>query len=176
MYYETDFYTPIYEVTPMTMAIFIEQDKDGNLKTFILEEEVKYAVDHSPTRIIDDACKYLGVNLKERQKGTRAISGFVYKAPISIDPSCGMYFFPTTSPTNPKCSWIAHSHIKQVKKAGNNTTEILFKNGKRIFVDVSYGSIWNQVQRTAHYRYQLGSRLKYLKRHVTDIVAESPLP
>ena len=75
-----------------------------------------------------------------------------------------MYFFPTASPSNTSCSWIAHSHIKDINPIGKDNTEIEFKNGRRIAVKVSYGSMLNQVQRTAQFRYSLDTRMKYLKR------------
>src|SRR5699024_12603816 len=52
--------------------------------------------------------------------------------------SSGMYFFPTASPKNKKCSWIAHSHIKIIyPKNENQECEITFKNGKQITIDAS---------------------------------------
>lgn len=166
LYYDT--YTPSYEITPMTLAVIKQRNSNGNPVTFVYEEEVTYAVDHSPSKIIEDACKFFGASLKGRQDGTRDICGITHKAPITIDPSSGMYFFPTTSPSNAKCSWVAHSHIDQVNKAENNCTEIIFKNGKRIVLDVSYGSMLNQVQRTAQFRYLLDNRIQYLQRKSAD--------
>src|SRR5690625_7893119 len=74
-----------------------------------------------------------------------------------------MYFFPTASPMNESCSWIAHSHIDQIFPKENNQTEILFKNGKRILFDVSYGSMVNQVHRNAQFRYSLEDRIKIIR-------------
>ncbi|MFC2949965.1 competence protein ComK [Virgibacillus sediminis] len=167
-----DFYIPSYEITPLTMAVIAKPQGNKDGASYVLEEELEYTIEASPSKVMNDACKYLGSSLKGRQDGTREICGITHKAPISIDPSSGMYFFPTTSPSNPKCSWIAHSHIDQVNKAPDNCTEILFHNGKRIVLKVSYGSMLNQVQRTAQFRYLLDHRIKYLQRHAADLVAE----
>lgn len=167
-----DFYSPSYEITPLTLAILSKKDKNGNSATCVLEEEAKYDIDHSPSKIIDYACKFFGSSLKGRQDGTRDICGITHKAPISIDPSSGMYFFPTTSPSNPKCSWIAHSHIDQVNRAANQCTEIIFKNSIRIILENSYGSMLNQVQRTAQFRYLLDNRIRFLQQYNTDTVPE----
>ena len=70
-----------------------------------------------------------------------------------------MYFFPTASPTNALCSWISHSHIENVQSGQNLSSKITFKNGKTIELDVSIGSILNQVHRTAQFRYLLDKRL-----------------
>lgn len=167
-----NFYSPSYEVTPLTMAVIAQQNENGHTSTRVLEEKEEYVIPRSPSKMIDSACKFFGSSLRGRQDGTKGICGITHKAPISIDPASGMYFFPTTSPTNSKCSWIAHSHIDQVNQGPGRQTEIIFKNKKSIFVDISFGSMLNQVQRTAQYRYLLDERIKYLQRHNSDIVAE----
>ncbi|RDW18508.1 competence protein [Oceanobacillus arenosus] len=169
-----DFYTPYYEVTPLTLAVVAEKGRNGETITRVLEEEVEYVVDFSPSKVIDYACKFFGSSLKGRQEGTLDICGITHKAPVSVDPISGMYFFPTTSPKNLKCSWIAHSHIDQINKAGENSTEFVFKNGKKIKLQVSYGSMLNQVQRTAQYRYLLDNRIKYLQRKNAEKMEEPP--
>lgn len=166
-----NFYTPTYEVTPLTMAVIAQHDEDGNNATRVIEEEAEFLVDHAPTKIIDYACKFFGASLKGRQDGTRDVCGITHKAPISVDPASGMYFFPTTSPSSPKCSWIAHTHIDQVNRAANQGTELQFKTGKKVVIEVSFGSILNQIQRTAQFRYLLDNRIKYLTRNA-DMVAE----
>lgn len=167
-----DFYSPPYEITPLTLAILAQKDINGNSATCVLEEEAEYDVNQSPSKVIDYACKFFGASLKGRQDGTRDICGITHKAPISIDPSSGMYFFPTTSPTNPKCSWIAHSHIDKMNKVLDQRTEIIFKNGKRILLESSYGSMMNQVQRTAQFRYLLDNRIRFLQQYNAETVAE----
>ncbi|HLR65786.1 competence protein ComK [Virgibacillus alimentarius] len=163
------------EITPLTMAVLAQQDENGNPSTFVLEEESEYIVNNSPSKIINNACIYFGASLKGKQEGTRNICGITHKAPISIDPFSGMYFFPTMSPSNPKCSWIAHSHIDKVNKADNQCTEIHFKNGKKIIIDISFGSALNQIQRTAQFRYILDNRIKHLQKKQGDPDKE-PLP
>lgn len=157
------YYTPSHEITPLTLAIVAEQDQYGHIGSRIFDEDDEHYVSGlTPTKMIDYTCRYFGANLKGRQEGTRDICGITHKAPISINPMSGMYFFPTISPANPQCSWISHSHIERVNKAVNQQAEIVFKNGKKLLLNVSFGSIINQVQRTAQYRYLLDSRLKLL--------------
>ncbi|MDY0406214.1 competence protein ComK [Virgibacillus sp. 179-BFC.A HS] len=160
-----------YEITPLTLAVISRPNKDGKIETLALEEHDEYRVQHSPSKIIDQACKFFGSSLKGRQEGTRDIYGIKHKAPICIDPFSGMYFLPTLSPANPSCSWIAHSHVKTLHKAANSCTEIEFKNGRRIVLEASYGILLNQLERTAQFRYLLEERIKYLQRR-TEMVAE----
>ncbi|MGJ9459348.1 competence protein ComK [Oceanobacillus sp. CF4.6] len=168
-----NYYFTSHEITPFTMAVIAEHDVKGDQITRVLEEDAEYVLDGTPTKIIDDACRFFGASLKGRQDGTKDISGITHKAPISIDPSSGMYFFPTTSPSSSKCSWIAHSHIDKVNRSGNHQTEMLFKNGRKVIIDISYGSMLNQLQRTAQFRYLLDNRIRFLHQHLSaDMVAE----
>ncbi|WP_164215042.1 competence protein ComK [Virgibacillus sp. YIM 98842] len=166
-----DLYDTAPEITPETMAVITQRDRNGNIASQVFEEETDYVVHRSPTKVIEQACKFFGSSLKGRQEGTRDVCGINYKSPIAIDPLSGMYFFPTTSPVNTSCSWIAHSHIEHVRKAGKGT-EIIFKNAQQVFLQISYGSIQNQIQRTAQFRYILDHRIRYLKKHAGGVVAE----
>lgn len=166
-----NFYLPSYDVTPLTLAVLAKSDTKDSTPC-VLEEEAEYAIDYAPSKMIDYACKFFGSSLRGRQEGTRNICGITHKAPISIDPSSGMYFFPTFSPISPKCSWIAHSHIDQVNRITNQSTEVIFKNGKQVILEVSYGSLLNQVQRTAQFRYLLDNRIKFLQQYHVDPVPD----
>ncbi|ASK60842.1 competence protein [Virgibacillus phasianinus] len=167
-----NYYSLAYEITPFTMAVIAQYGKSAEYGACILETQEEFCVKTSPTKLIDHACKSFGASLKGRQDGTRDICNITHKAPIAIDPTSGMYFFPTISPLNAKCSWIAHSYIDQMRIVDSTHTEVLFKNGKSITVDVSYGSMLNQTQRTAQFRYLLDNRIKYLRRQGPDMVAE----
>jgi|SRR5690625_3489356 len=152
-----------YEITPLTMAVLCKKNDKGGVNSYVLEETKEYFVHSAPTKVIDHACKFFGSSLKGRLEGTKDISRITHKAPVAIDPSSGMYFFPTASPTNVNCSWISHSHVEYVKPLKNDKTELIFKNGNRIAINVSYGSILNQVQRTAQFRYSLENRMSIIK-------------
>lgn len=150
------------EITPLTLAILPKRTDRGRVGSFILEDSVEYFVKDSPSKVIDLACKFFGASLHGRQIGTKEVCNMTHKLPISIDPASGIYFFPTLSPTNPKCAWIAHSHIKDVIDMENQRTKVIFKNDLSIIVDISYGSLQNQINRTAQYRYILDQRIKGL--------------
>lgn len=157
-----------HEITPLTMAVLCERDEEGKIHSKVLEELRDYHVQKKPTKVVDYACKYFGSSLKGRLEGTKDISRITHKAPIAIDPSSGMFFFPTASPSNGNCSWISHSHVKIVKPFDSDRTELEFKNGRSIVLDVSYGSILNQIQRTAQFRYSLENRIKYIERTIIE--------
>src|SRR5699024_4411173 len=141
------------------MAVLARKNEEGKTTAYVLEADSSYIVTRPPTKLIDFSCAYFGSSLKGRQDGTKTICGITHKAPISIDPSSGMYFFLTASLTKALCSWICHSHTENVQSAQNLSSKTTFKNAKTIEIDVSIGSILNQVHRTAQFRYLLDKRL-----------------
>src|SRR5699024_10788309 len=155
--------TSNYEITPQTIAVIAQVDENGKSTSLILEEETEYSIVQAPSKVIDQACKFFGSSLRGRQDGTREISGLTHKAPISIDPQSGMYFFPTTSPVKYNCSWIAQTHVKTIYEAEHGMTTIEFNNGKEVVVHISTESMMNQIQRTAQFRYLLDHRIKQLQ-------------
>ncbi|MCT1903495.1 competence protein ComK [Oceanobacillus sojae] len=146
------------EITPYTMAVISDKDENGKYVSRVLEDEVEYVLEGKPTKVIEYACAYFGSDLKGRQNGIKSISGITHKTPIPVDPRNRMYFFPTKSPSHESCSWISHSHIDEVKKIDSTSTQILFKNGKTINVEVSHGIVINQMQRTAQIRFLIDER------------------
>lgn len=154
------------------MAVIPENDETGAVNSLVLEETGEYLVHFPPTKLIDKACKYFGSSLKGRLEGTKEVSRITHKAPIAIDPSTGMFFFPTTSPKNIDCSWINHSHVDYIKPEGKKQTKIIFNNGESIIVNVSYGSMLNQLQRTAQFRYSLEQRMKQVQNEIETRIAE----
>ncbi|HLS22674.1 MAG TPA: competence protein ComK [Pseudogracilibacillus sp.] len=148
------------EISPLTMAVLPKEDETGKTSTIILEKSGKYSIPSSPTDLIDLACRYFGSSLEGRLEGTKEVSQYTHKAPIAIDPLSGMFFFPTTSPKNRNCSWINHSHVDMLERVGHDKTKVIFNDGSYIIVDVSYGSMSNQLQRTAQFRFFLEKRLR----------------
>jgi competence protein ComK len=162
----------VAELTPLTMAVLPKSLENGHPGCEVLETENSYSYRTPPSKFIDLACKFYGSSLKGRQAGVKDICGITHKAPISIDPVSGMYFFPTSSPLSHTCSWISHSHIKLMEAAPHQRTRIIFKNDHTLTLDVSYGSMMNQVQRTAQYRFLLDKRIRHLWKYGGDQIAE----
>lgn len=160
---KNDLYALKGEVTTHTMAVLPRKAKSGKIGSMILENSEQYFVINPPSKVIDLACKFFGASLHGRQIGTKEVSSMTHKLPISIDPASGLYFFPTLSPTNPNCAWISHSHIKDVIGMENRCTKIVFKNETCTVVNASFGSIENQINRTAQFRFILDERINRLR-------------
>jgi len=149
----------IYEISPKTMAVIAVKNDDGTVGSKVYDEEEKRTIHFPPTELIKYACQYFGSSFEGRQSATRDICGFSYKAPITINPTSGMYFFPTNSPNDKYCSWFSHSHIKKIKQAKRQQSKVYFKNGQSVVIDASVGSMKNQWYRTAQFRFVLSERL-----------------
>ncbi|MCP8615532.1 competence protein ComK [Salirhabdus salicampi] len=161
-----------YEISPLTLTILPKWLENGVAGSLVLEQREKYVVNIPPRTLIDQACKFFGSSLRGRQEGTKDIAGITHKSPIAIDPHSGMYFFPTSSPVKPSCSWIAHSHIENVQEMEHNQSKITFVSGQSVVYPISYGSMMNQVHRTAQFRYKFTERLQNHWNSENDLVAE----
>lgn len=85
-----------YEINPVTIAIIAEK-VNGYFVSRVIEcsEDSTHYIKGTPCKLVDLTCRYFGSSLKGRQEGARTVCGIKHKVPISIDPSSGMYFFPT---------------------------------------------------------------------------------
>lgn len=141
-----------YEINSHTVALL---PTDGN-GTMVIEEDTTYMVDKNTTEVINHSCKYFGSSFVGRKEGTKALMGISYKAPIIVEETKSLIFFPTSSPRFDNCTWISLKHVNNYLKNDQNS-EITFKNGEKLKLDISYGSLENQVLRA--------TRLESILRH-----------
>ena len=132
-----------YEISKSTLAII----PIGCEKCRIVEEDNNYIINRGSTKIVDDSCKFFGSSLQGRHDGTKNLLGINYKAPIIVEESSEIIFFPTNSPRISDCTWISLNNLEDYRK-NNGKTRVIFKNGVEIDVDVSYNTIDNQVLRS----------------------------
>lgn len=130
-----------YEINKNTVALIPKENK-----TIVYEVDNSFVVNKSPLKIVEESCEYFGSSLEGRQTGTSALVGFTHKVPVIIEESFDLIFFPTLSPKNRECSWLAYSHIFKPDKFKDKTI-IELKNGKKILVDVSTTIIDSQLYR-----------------------------
>lgn len=143
-----------YEINQSTLAII----PLGYKKSKIIEENSVFEIEKTPTEIVNHSCKYFGSSFRGRFEGTKNLIGVNYKAPIIVEETREIIFFPTSSPRFENCSWISLSNILKYTKNDYNP-EIIFKNGTRISVDISYNTLDNQILRAT----RLESVLRYRK-------------
>lgn len=131
-----------YEINSSTVAI-VPVDQTTSR---IIELEDSFLVSQSSTEIIDESCKFFGSSYMGRHEGTKNLIGVNYKSPIIVEETMELIFFPTTSPRMKECIWISLNHIEDYTKK-DCATFIHFKNGHSLELEISYGSLENQILR-----------------------------
>lgn len=131
-----------YEINKSTLALIPETEEF----TRVYEMDRNFLVKRTSFQIIDDSCKYFGCSYIGRFEGTKNLVGYNYKAPIIIEETTRIIFFPTNSPRQNDCMWISLNNIKEYKK-NNSKSIIIFKNNSKMELDISYSSLENQVLR-----------------------------
>ncbi len=142
-----------YEINDKTLAIVACNEHLSK----VYEDDQSFYVHNSSKQIMEDSCNYFGSSLEGRRKGTESLIGINYKAPIIVEESREIIFFPTSSLRNVDNSWISLNHIDKYYKSGKDIT-ILFKNKITIRFPISYGVLDNQVLRSTRLESALRSR------------------
>lgn len=132
-----------YEINSTTLAIISIDEK----KSKIIEIDNTYTINKNVHQIIDHSCKYFGSSYSGRHEGTKHMIGIKYKTPILIEESNNIIFFPTCSTKLNDCIWISLNNIKNYIKYNRNS-KIIFKNDYELILDISYGSLQNQILRS----------------------------
>ena len=131
-----------YEINDETLAVMSFDEH----KTRIIEEGEDYVVNDVPYSIMENSCRYFGSSLEGRLLGSKDMLGSIYKAPIIVEETRNMIFFPTEALNSSSVSWISYKKIRNVEKYGRKT-KIVFNNGETVVVDCPYFSIKNQIFR-----------------------------
>lgn len=135
-------YMDSYKINSRTLAIVPISKK----KSKVYENTNIIIVNKSTNKIISENCEYYGSSFAGRKKGTMEMIGVTHKAPILIEDSESIVFFPTSSPRLNDCSWIALNNIDNYMPFDDESL-ITFTNNLTIQVNVSNKIINNQVLR-----------------------------
>ena len=145
-----------YEINEGTLAIM---PLDTNTSK-VLEDEVEYVIEENPYQIMEESCKYFGSSYRGRKEGAKSILGDGYKVPILVEDGRNIIFFPTVSPTDKHCIWLASSKIKSIDSIDELSSRIIFDNNQEIEVPVSYRSLQNQLLRATRLESVVRNRKK----------------
>lgn len=130
-----------YEINEDTLALISLNDK-----TKVFEKNKIFTLNREVSQIMEDSCEYFGSSLSGRQKGTEKLIGVSYKAPIIIEESKNIIFFPTNSPRTKNCNWISLNNLERYYTK-NKKMVLEFKNKQKIMLNISFGVIDNQILR-----------------------------
>ena len=143
-----------YEVNCDTLALVLISEN----KTKVIERNNVFIVNKPVMKIIEDSCEYFGSSYLGRHEGTKKLIGITHKAPIIIEESKNLIYFPTSSPRLLDCIWIGLNNIKTYE-SNNGQTELLFDNNEKLRINVSFGSFDNQVLRATKLESVLRKRI-----------------
>lgn len=141
-----------YEINDKTLALCSLGEK-----TKVYEENDEFIVETPATEIMEDSCAYFGSSFEGRQQGTKNLIGVRYKAPIIVEESKNIIFFPTSSPRSNKCSWLRFNQIDRYFYQ-NDHLIIEFKNKTTIALNTTYGVVDNQIMRATRLEFVLNNR------------------
>ncbi|MDD2469575.1 MAG: competence protein ComK [Bacilli bacterium] len=142
-----------YEISSETLAIIPIE----NFCSKVIEKDNTIIVSKTPMQIIEDSCSYFGSSYFGRAKGTKKLIGVSHKAPVIIEESKEIIFFPTRSPRLYECCWVSLKNIDKYKKQASNSL-VFFNNGHSLELDMSYGSLDNQILRATRLESVLRAR------------------
>ena len=129
-----------YEVNSNTLILL----PIGSNVTKVIEKQDSFLVNKTPSQIIDESCRSFGSSYLGRHEGTKHLTGINYKAPIIVEETQSIIFFPTASPRFSKCAWVALNHVKNHIRYEEKSI-LYFHGGKNVELDISYGSLENQI-------------------------------
>lgn len=142
-----------YEINRSTCAVIPINDEMAQ----VVERRGRITVNQSAQRIIEDSCRYFGSSFLGRYEGTKNLIGYNYKAPIIIEESNELIFFPTSSPRFSHCAWINLKAIKDYQKYDRHCL-VSFEDGQEVVFEISFESLDTQVLRATRLEAVLRTR------------------
>ncbi len=112
----------------------------------VYENENAFVVEKNARKIIAENCEYYGSSYEGRKKGTMELIGITHKAPILIEDSENLIFFPTSSPRLNDCGWVSLNNLDSYTPYDDESI-IRFHNNLTLQVHASNKIINNQVLR-----------------------------
>ena len=145
-----------YEITYDTQAII----PINKTKAKAIENNEEYIIDNNSLEIMEHSCEYFGSSYEGRKEGTKKLLGITHKSPIIVEESRKIIFFPTSSPDKLDCIWINLEKIENYFRIDKKKSAIKFKNGDILKLNISFGSLSNQILRASRLKYILEERIR----------------
>ena len=149
----------MYEIDLSTLMLI----SIDNESTKVVTTEDEFIVSDNIKKIMDNSCKFFGNSLVERIKVTNRLINISSKAPIIVEESRNIIFFPLKSTREKNNIWISYNNLEKYTK-NNDETIFTFKCGKSISLKFSYYIIDNQVTRSLMLDYEIKKRRESLKK------------
>lgn len=131
--------------------------------TRIITIDDEFIFKESCKKLLDNSCRFFGNSLTERVNMTSRLINSSSKAPIIIEESRKIIFFPLKSTREKNNIWISFNNLDKYEK-NDKETILYFKCGKIISLNFSYYIIDNQITRSLLLNYELEKRRKSLEK------------
>lgn len=132
-----------YEININTVALLPYK----KIYTKVIETNNEYVIKKNVLQIIDDSCNYYGSSYEGRLKGAKTMLGSVYKAPIIVEDTNNIIFFPVVSQTLEDNCWFSLNNILSITK-NRDKAIVYYEKGKKIDVKIPYYSLTTQISRS----------------------------
>lgn len=149
----------MYEINLSTLMLI----GINEFSTKVVEIDKEFIVESSARDIMNNSCKFFGSSLNERVNTTKRLVNISSKAPILVEESRSIIFFPLRSTREKNNIWVSFNNLVSFESK-NKSTMFVFKENKEYSLDFSYYIIDNQVTRSMMLDYILKKRKETLKK------------
>ncbi|MTT31932.1 hypothetical protein GMB86_07905 [Terrilactibacillus sp. BCM23-1] len=155
-----------YIVNPSTMALLPTDGPYGYPWTLVLETNKQYRIQSHSLKIVDKSCHNFGSSYKSNKEHVNRVMGKIKMVPVCICKELDVYLFPLYSPKQiRKCIWLSLTQIDHYHNVDGGTTQVVFRNGYSLNVDINYYSFKTKIERAHKYRDSLAAMVK---KYATD--------
>ena len=147
----------MYEINLSTLLLIGIDEKT----TKVVDFNGEYIIKECSKNIINFSCKFFGSSLIERGNITKRLINISNKAPIFIEETKNMIFFPLRSTREKVNIWISFNNLESYEQVGRKTL-LKFKNQQEVLIDYSYYMVDNQMTRCMMLDYMAKKRRESL--------------
>lgn len=152
----------IYTVHENSMAFLPVHDGIGKTKTKIVEFNNFEECHLNPIELVDRNLRFLGSSLRGANEGTRCILGEINMYPVIMNLKHHIVWFPSRSPLNRDCVWLALNHIKNFRENTNKSIIVTFSNDYELDIPVSYHAFKRRIHHAYDLKFKIEQRIKYI--------------
>ncbi|WP_233144133.1 competence protein ComK [Lottiidibacillus patelloidae] len=134
-----------------TQTLYLEKVNHPDHLTKIKNANENEAVfsKNSWKKLMDEACIISGSTYEGRRKAIQKTFQYIQRTVIPVFPEHGVVAVPTHSPDNDENIWLFFHHVLNIIEIDKNSVEVIFSNGEKKRINVSYESLDKQLMRAA---------------------------
>ncbi|MGJ7922095.1 competence protein ComK [Neobacillus sp. LXY-4] len=158
-----------YVINTKTSVIIPMYEKNGYLYSCVIEGKLIFLVAMSPRKLINQSLLYFAKDLKGASSGAKSILGNISMLPISICSQLGIFWFPSNSPSNEDCIWIAQAHVVDYKQTDKHKTDVYLSSGHIVTINMNKKRFEKKFDRATKLRHVLTERIKSPEKMNTEL-------